>query len=205
MRLKLAPMLYIAVGLSAIAALVFMFQKPGGGASRVETAQLGSLLEGSMKKLVFHPGPKPVSQASFVSEGGGTATLADYRGKIALVNFWATWCAPCRKEMPLLARLQTEFGGPDFEVVTIATGRNPPPAMKTFFDEIGVDNLPLNRDPDMSLAREMGVIGLPATLILDREGREIARMLGDAEWDSDSARALLRKLIADTATATAGS
>jgi len=96
----------------------------------------------------------------------------------------------------MLSALQRDLGGDGFEVLTIATGRNPPPAMKAFFDEIGVENLPLHRDPDMALAREMGVIGLPATLILDREGREIARMLGDAEWDSDSAVSLLRTLIA---------
>lgn len=102
----------------------------------------------------------------------------------------------------MLATLQAGLGGPDFAVVTIATGRNPPAAMKSFFAEIGVDNLPPHRDPKMALAREMGVIGLPATLILDRDGREIARMLGDAEWDSRSARALLKKLIADTAPGT---
>lgn len=99
----------------------------------------------------------------------------------------------------MLAELQTELGGDDFEVVTIATGRNPPQAMKDFFAEIGVDNLPLHRDPKQQMAREMGVVGLPVTLILDRDGREVARMLGDAHWSSDSAKAMLRKIISDTA------
>jgi thiol-disulfide isomerase/thioredoxin len=73
-------------------------------------------------------------------------TLAEYEGKYRVLNFWATWCAPCRKEMPMLS-LQAELGGDDLRGRDLATGRNPPPAMKAFFEEIGVDNLPLHRDP----------------------------------------------------------
>lgn len=99
----------------------------------------------------------------------------------------------------MLSELQAELGGEDFDVVTIATGRNPPPAMKAFFDEIGVDNLPLHRDPKMQISREMGILGLPITVILNRDGQEIARMQGDAHWNSDSAKAILRALIEDGA------
>lgn len=95
----------------------------------------------------------------------------------------------------MLSELQTELGGDAFEVVTLATGRNAPPAMKKFFDEIGVDNLPLHRDPQSAIAREMGVFGLPITVILTPEGQEIARLQGDAHWNSDSAKAILRALI----------
>lgn len=202
MRLNLSVLLYIAAGASAIAAAALILQPSGiggTGARSAEHAALHSLLEDDMQKLVFHDAPKPVTGIAFEAQGGGTGTLADYRGKIALVNFWATWCAPCRKEMPMLAELQTELGGDDFEVVTIATGRNPPQAMKDFFAEISVGNLPLHRDPKQQMAREMGVVGLPVTLILDRDGHEIARMLGDAHWSSEGAKAMLRKIIADTA------
>jgi thiol-disulfide isomerase/thioredoxin len=113
-----------------------------------------------------------------------------------VLNFWATWCAPCRKEMPQLSELQAELGGDAFEVVTIATGRNPPQAMQRFFEEIGVDNLPLHMDPKQALAREMAVMGLPITVILNPEGQEIARMRGDADWSSDSAKAIVSALIA---------
>ena len=75
-----------------------------------------------------------------------------------------------------MADLQTELGGEDFEVVTLATGRNPAPSMTRFFESIGVDNLPLHRDPDQAIARGVRVLGLPTTVILDREGREIARL-----------------------------
>lgn len=97
----------------------------------------------------------------------------------------------------MLSELQAEFGGEDFEVVTIATGRNPLPGIRNFFGEIGVDNLPIYLDPRQALARDMGVLGLPITVILDPQGNEIARMRGDAEWNSDSAKAIIRTLIAD--------
>jgi thiol-disulfide isomerase/thioredoxin len=167
----------------------------GANAALADMSALEALREGDMKKLTFHAEPQPVSDTPFEAGEGGEMTLAEYEGKIVVLNFWATWCAPCRKEMPMLSELQTELGGDDFEVVTLATGRNPPPAMKAFFDEIGVDNLPLHRDPRSQVAREMGVLGLPITVILDRDGQEIARLRGDAHWNSDSAKAILRRLI----------
>lgn len=96
----------------------------------------------------------------------------------------------------MLDALQAEFGGEDFEVVTIATGRNAIPGITRFFDEVGVKRLPVLLDPKQELAREMAVLGLPITVILNREGQEIARLRGDAEWDSDSARAIIAALIA---------
>ena len=180
MRLFLAA-LYTGLCLTANAALA-------------DTTALENLREGTMKKLLFTD-PKPVSQNAFTHAEGGEFTLADFKGKYVLVNFWATWCAPCRKEMPMLAELQTEFGGETFEVLTIATGRNDLNGIRRFFAEIEVDNLPLYLDPKQKLARDMGVLGLPITLILDPEGREIARMRGDAEWNSDSAKAILRALL----------
>lgn len=160
-----------------------------------ETARLEELREGSMKKLVFHAEPKPVSDVAFVSESGAPMTLADLKGKYVLVNFWATWCAPCRKEMPALNALHKEFGGEAFEVVTIATGRNSEAGMRRFFEETGVDALPLHRDPKQALARQMAVLGLPISVLLDPQGQEIARLRGDADWFSDSARAIVSALI----------
>ena len=154
-----------------------------------------AMREGDMKKLVFHSDPEAAGVSEFTTFDGEPLSLAAYSDKWVLLNFWATWCAPCRKEMPMLSELQAEFGGDDFEVVTIATGRNPPPAMKTFFQEIEVDNLPLYRDPRSALAREMGVLGLPITVILNPEGEEVARMRGDANWASDNAKDILRTIL----------
>lgn len=96
----------------------------------------------------------------------------------------------------MLSELQTELGGEAFEVVTLATGRNSPVGMKKFFEEIGVDNLPLHRDPKAAIGREMGVFGLPVTVLLTPQGEEIARLTGEADWASDEAKALIRALIA---------
>ncbi len=161
-----------------------------------DIAAADALRDGDMKKLNFHAAPKPAGDADFTTFDGAPLNLSDWQGKWVLVNFWATWCAPCRKEMPALSALQSDLGGDAFEVVTIATGRNPPPAMQDFFDEIGVDNLPLHRDPKSGLARQMGVLGLPITVILNPAGEEVARLQGDADWQSDAARAVLTALMA---------
>jgi thiol-disulfide isomerase/thioredoxin len=150
---------------------------------------------GDMRKLIFHSAPIASSDAPFMSEDGQEMTLADFQGKHIVLNFWATWCAPCRHEMPHLSALQDAMGGDKMEVVTIATGRNPLPGMQRFFAEIEVDNLPLHTDARQSLARNLGVLGLPVTIILDPEGNEIARMQGDADWSSENALEIMRTLI----------
>jgi thiol-disulfide isomerase/thioredoxin len=179
---RLLLVLYMALGLSANTALADM-------------VRIAEMREGDMKKLALHAEPIPAATAPFTAEDGSEMMLSEYHGKYVLLNLWATWCAPCRKEMPMLSELQAELGGDAFEVVTIATGRNAPPAMKKFFEEIGVNNLPLHRDSKQKVAREMGVFGLPVTIILDPDGNEIARMTGDADWSSDNAKAMLTLLI----------
>ena len=187
MRLLHLLTLYIALTLGAIALPTL---------GQADMADIAALRTGDMKKLVFHEQHKPVSQAVFtLADGAGTATLADYDGKYILLNFWATWCAPCRKEMPMLSALQAEFGGDEFEVLTLATGRNSPAGIAKFFDEAAISNLPRHTDPKQALAREMGVFGLPITVILNPQGQEIARLRGDATWDSDSARAIIAALL----------
>jgi thiol-disulfide isomerase/thioredoxin len=183
MRLIGSALLYLSLLLGANAALA------------TDVGQLQQLATGDMRKLTFAESPQPVPDRSFELADGGTATLADWRGKWVLLNFWATWCAPCRKEMPTLAALQAEFDGDRFTVLTLATGRNSPVAVKKFFDEIGIDNLPRHLDPKMALARDMAVLGLPVTVIIDPEGREFARLIGDADWHSDSARAIFGALL----------
>ncbi|MGR3434065.1 MAG: TlpA disulfide reductase family protein [Shimia sp.] len=164
------------------------------GANATDLGPLEALREGEMRKLIFHETPMEVSTTPVALPSGEEAVLQDWRGKWVLLNFWATWCAPCRHEMPMLSELQSEFGGDRFEVVTVATGRNPVPAMERFFEEIGVDNLPLYRDPRQAMARDMAVLGLPITVLIDPEGREVARMRGDADWASDSAKAIIAAL-----------
>lgn len=177
-------------------ALLYAALLLGANTALADMAGVEALKEGSMKKLMFTATPEPAGSAVFTDPDGREVVLADYHGKIVLLNFWATWCAPCRKEMPALDALQAELGGEDFAVVTVATGRNKLMAIQKFFAETGVEHLPILLDPKQALAREMAVMGLPVTVILDREGNEIARMMGDADWASDSAKAIISALIA---------
>lgn len=149
-----------------------------------------------LPKLVAAQDPGPVGVTEFTDPEGGTHSLADYRGKVVLLNFWATWCAPCREEMPALDELQAELGGEDFQVVTIATGRNSPAKIDEFYADMGIANLPVLLDPRQQLAREMGVVGLPVSVLIDREGQEIARLMGDEDWASEPAKTLIRQLTA---------
>lgn len=195
-----SALIYTALAAIAIAVVALVaLRDPAAPVPKTlaNASALEALREGSMKKLAFHATPKPASEEPYTTADGGKATLADHRGRYVLVNFWATWCAPCRKEMPGLEALQKELGGERFEVLTIATGRNPPAAMKKFFDEVGITALPLATDPKQKLARQMGVLGLPVTVLIDPAGQEIARLTGDAEWDSDSARAIFAALLAE--------
>ncbi|MEM6374330.1 MAG: TlpA disulfide reductase family protein [Pseudomonadota bacterium] len=179
-----------------VAAALYMALALGAIPGQADTSAAAALREGDMRKLLFHDTPEAVSDAAFqLADDAGTATLEDFRGKYVLLNFWATWCAPCRHEMPMLSELQTLYGGDTFEVVTIATGRNSPGGIVKFFADTGIDNLPRHQDPKQKLAAQMGVFGLPITVILDPDGREIARMRGDADWASDSAKAIIAELI----------
>ena len=160
-----------------------------------QTPDLAALRTGDMLKLAVSE-PVAVPDAVLLDEADGAHSPAELRGKYVLLNFWATWCAPCREEMPALDRLQGELGGDRFAVVTVATGRNAIPAIKRFFEEQGVTNLPIWRDPKQDFARAMGVLGLPVTVLIDPEGREIARLTGPAVWDGPDAKALVAALIA---------
>lgn len=178
-----------------IAVAIYMALALGAIPSHADTAA-AALRTGDMKKLLFHSAPKPVPTVLFdLADGAGTRSLQDYEGKYVLLNFWATWCAPCRHEMPMLSALQTQFGGDQFKVVTIATGRNSPAGIKKFFNDSKIDNLPRHQDPKQKLASQMGVFGLPITVIIDPESKEIARLRGDADWASESAKAIIKSLI----------
>lgn len=150
-----------------------------------------------MRKLKVLEAPLPIVDTEFEDVDGNKFTFADSNGAYRLVNFWATWCAPCREEMPQLDALQAEIGGDAFQVMTIATGRNRLSGIHKFFGEAGVTNLPILLDPKGRLAARMGALGLPVTVLLDREGREIARLTGGADWNSENARAVLDMLMTE--------
>ena len=134
--------------------------------------------------FVVHESPRPLPEIQFENGQGEAMSLADFRGKVVLLNIWATWCAPCRREMPTLDRLQAELGSPDFEVVALSIDRKGLPAVQAFYAELGLETLAIYVDETGAAQRALSVFGLPTTLLLDRDGNEIGRLLGPAEWDS---------------------
>jgi thiol-disulfide isomerase/thioredoxin len=150
------------------------------------------LSQGHMAAFVFRKEPEAPAAIKFQDAEGRERTLADWRGKVVLLNLWATWCLPCRKEMPSLDRLQKELGSDKFEVVALSVDRKGLDASRKFLDETKVERLALYVDASARATSELRVVGLPATLLIDAEGREIGRLLGPAEWDSEDAKRLIR-------------
>lgn len=138
----------------------------------------------------------PVPELTFLDQNGNERTLADFQGRIVVLNLWATWCAPCRKEMPSLDNLQSQLGGDDFEVIALAVDRGDIEKISGFYEELGLSNLGIYHDKTAKAGRVLRAPGLPTTLVIDRDGTEIGRVLGDAEWDGDDAIALLKAAIA---------
>jgi thiol-disulfide isomerase/thioredoxin len=151
-----------------------------------------ALSQGQMAAFVFRKAPEELPEVKFKDAAGRERTLADWRGKVVLLNLWATWCLPCRKEMPALDRLQQEMGSDRFEVVALSVDRTGLAGARQFLDEAKVEKLALYADGTARMANTLRAAGLPATLLIDRDGREIGRLLGPAEWDSDDAKRLIR-------------
>ncbi len=190
MKLKplIAAMLYFALAAGANPVTA-------GPLAADQRSALLELREGGMRKLVIHPDALPARQVPFLNGDGAETDLDQSRGKFRLVNFWATWCAPCRAEKPTLDALNKTLSGPDFEVIAIATGRNSPEAIKRFNEQIGIESLATYRDPKSEAARAMGVLGLPVSILIDPQGREIARLPGGADWTTDSSLAVITGLM----------
>ena len=151
-----------------------------------------ALLTGPMQKLILEA-PKALPEANLVDMADQPAGLAPYKGKWLVLNLWATWCVPCREEMPALDKLGAEV--PGLAVVAVAVGPNPVPAIRSFLDKAGVKGVTVLRDPSQELAHQMGVLGLPVTVIVNPEGQEVARLIGGADWGSAEAKAVFAALM----------
>ncbi|HSK39683.1 MAG TPA: TlpA disulfide reductase family protein [Arenibaculum sp.] len=142
--------------------------------------------------------PAEVPELAFVGAGGERLSLGDFRGRVVLLNLWATWCAPCVEEMPALDRLQAARGGRDFEVVALSLDRGGRAQVAPFLDRLGVRNLRIYLDPSGAAMGALGPRGLPTTILIDREGREVGRLEGAAEWDSADALRLIEHYLDGT-------
>ena len=152
-------------------------------------------LDGEMRKFTPWTERKPVALAEFLDENGKPVTLEAFRGKVVLLNLWATWCVPCREEMPALDRLQAQRGGEGFQVVAVAQERGGREKVDRFLSEIGAKGIVPYLDSSMKSARAWTAIGLPTTLLIDRQGREVGRLVGGADWSAPEALALVDALI----------
>lgn len=150
---------------------------------------------GALDTLAWLDPPFPVPQTPYLVEGGGTATLADHKGKAIVLNFWATWCPPCIEEMPSLDRLAARHAGSHLAVITVAMDRASEEKIRAFHDEHELLHLTIQRDPDMKLARSMRLFGLPTTFLIDHRGHVVAQLVGEAQWDGDEALAVIMPLV----------
>jgi len=139
--------------------------------------------------------PRELPDVGFVDGDGRAASLADFRGRVALLNLWATCCVPCRREIHALERLQAKLGGAEFIVLPLSIDRGGVPSVKRFYEELGLAALGVFVDQSGAATGKLATTGVPTTLLIDREGREIGRLLGAAEWDSPDAIALIRRYL----------
>jgi thiol-disulfide isomerase/thioredoxin len=155
------------------------------------------LNRGAMTTFVFKKQPMAATKpARFNGPDGNPIALTDFKGKVVLLNLWATWCAPCRKEMPYLDTLQQELGSDQFEVIAVSVDRGSPEKARKFLADVGANALKFYHDPSAQLGFTLMAIGMPTTLLFDREGREIGRLVGPAEWHSPEAKELIKAAIA---------
>ena len=172
----------------------------GGKAAGDKVAGMAGLLQphavGAMAGFMPQETRVEAPDASFIDGQGRERRLDAWRGKVVLVNLWATWCGPCREEMPALDRLQAALGGDDFEVVAISIDRGGPEGPAAFLAEVGAQNLALYNDATGRIATQFGVFGMPTTILIDRDGAILGRLVGPAEWDAEDAQALIGAALA---------
>ncbi len=146
-------------------------------------ADRGNPLEDESVFSLFRA-PEAMPELKFLNRKNREITLEVFKGSFVLLNIWATWCVPCREEMPALNRLQAKLGGPDFEVVALSIDRGPPSIIENFYKELELDSLKVYHDPTGGASYKLNLPGIPATFLIDREGRGIGYIVGPVEWDS---------------------
>lgn len=153
--------------------------------------------ESEAQTVPLHGEPRSLPTIAFFDGDNQLRSLADWRGKIILLNVWATWCVPCRVEMPTLDRLQARLGGEDFEVVALSIDRAGVGVVAKFFQKIGIGHLRIFIDDSGKAARDLKVFGLPATLLIGRDGLELGRLIGPAKWDTPEMIALIEAVVSN--------
>ncbi len=160
-----------------------------------EARRIGAAATGEVAAMLAASPPKSMKSLRFDGPEGQKLSISDFSGKLVLLNLWATWCVPCREEMPALDALQADRGSDRFEVVAVNVDRGDDEKPKAFLQETNIHSLGYYRDASMGvfndLKREGLALGLPATLLIDKDGCLVAHMNGPAEWSSDDAKRLI--------------
>jgi thiol-disulfide isomerase/thioredoxin len=186
------PVLVIITALGIISQYYYPSERTKAWLSTESAPQPAS----AMAAFIKHPTPKDIAAFSFADGAGTAKDITNWKGKVVLLNLWATWCAPCRKEMPELAKLQKLLGSDQFEVVALSEDLKGAEASQAFLKDSGSDNLALYVDPKATALAALQSAGLPTTVLIDRNGKEVGRLLGPADWASDDAQALVKAAIA---------
>jgi len=201
----------LAGAVAAVAAL-YVIVGPNGNIAGAQscTAALASaeaakpFAKGEVAAFIPANQPLDLQNLTFLGDDGAPVTIADFKDRTILLNLWATWCAPCRKEMPALDELQADLGGDDFEVVAVSLDRGGPDKPKAFLEEIGVGNLAYFQDGTnkllMDLRKVARATGLPTTILIGPQGCEIGTMYGPAEWASGEAKTLIKSAMRPSGT-----
>jgi thiol-disulfide isomerase/thioredoxin len=197
-----------AVALLALAVIAGVYgighlrSNPANAACRqaVETAsRIAPLVRGEVAALALAQTPFSLAGLAFKDSTGRPRTLADWRGRTVLLNLWATWCVPCRREMPALDKLQATLGGPNFEVVAVNIDTRDPEKPLNFLKDVGVTHLAYYSDESAQVFEDLKIagkaFGMPTTLVVDRDGCEIGDMAGPAEWASNDGTKLISTVL----------
>ena len=148
-----------------------------------------------LSKLKYLETPVPAAATAFTDGAGTSHTLADFKGKVLVVNFWATWCAPCVKEMPTLDALQASMGGDTFAVIAINQDREGQKVAEPFIAKNEWKNIALYVEPSARFQKDARIMGLPTSILIDKQGNEVARLEGTMAWDAPEVKAEIQKLI----------
>jgi thiol-disulfide isomerase/thioredoxin len=189
----------VGVGLAAVYGITTLTRNPGASAACGPTVQraqaLAPLARGEVAAMTPASKPLAIPNLAFADASGKSHTLTDWRGRTLLLNLWATWCVPCRKEMPALDTLQQKLGGPKFEVVALNIDSRNPEKPKAWLQEVGIAHLGYYADPSGKAFQELKAVGravgLPTSILIDPAGCEIGYMAGPAEWASEDALKLV--------------
>ncbi len=152
------------------------------------------IIEGELRKFIFSDGTKTLPNPVVLDMDENVVEIGS-NNDILVINFWATWCAPCKKEMPSLNNLAENMKYDDVRIITVASGRNSKEAIESFFSDNDLVNLNKFRDPRGKIAMSYGVTALPTTVVIDPSGKEIGRIIGDIDWNTENIRAFFRNLL----------